>query len=581
MHSLNPENSARIHALSQRVCASPRRLGRKAAAVLVGAVVLSATGCTKFFADKADKAAYGVISQKQRLALGQKRAFNIEYDPVIPDTGELGPEPTLLRGRTIPTGSARPRVLSLSECLEIAVRNSRSYQTSKETLYVSALALANMRHDWSLVSGDISAEADWEATGRGGETTKSGSGEMNLSFAQQFANGGVLTLAVGLDVATTFLGIKGTTFGSLIEANLTQPLWQGAWRGFAYEDLYRAERDFAYAILEYERLTQTFATDIATKYYSVLQRRDTLNNDLENLRRLNETFKFTRAQVEAGMISRVQADQAEQNVLNSSANVERSRQGYRDTLDEFKLTLGLPIIAAIELDQHELTQLSLLTIPFGEAQAIDVAMRARPDVLIQRATIRDAARDVEIAADQFNPRVDLILDVSAPGTAPRQPFRTQFYRHTRSAGITFDYSLDQTDNRDDYRNAMIDLEKSRRDLSEFLDTVKLDVRSSYRTLLQSRKTYEIQKTAVELAVRRAKLVRREQKENLASTRDVLEAEDALRQSRNSKTAALVSYTTTRLNFLARLGMISVGPRGSIHERNRPFSFDEHLRPEKP
>ncbi len=598
-------------------------------------LLLAAAGCTPAqYARQADDAAYRVLREKQRYALGETRPFDIDYKPFCVGGGSGAAGRCLLGGKPIPWGASGPRlvppprwarlvrrlcagapawggpvarllapgrwlamaagylevhplrlrpcpprILSLRECLEIAFSNSRSFQTRRERLYTSALALANLRHKWSLPAGELRGEADYVKITHE-STTRDGSAESGLSFAQKFASGAVLTLGAGLDAATNFLNIRDTSFGSLLEANVTQPLLRGGWRGFAYEELYRAERDFAYEVLQYERFTQEFAVKITTDYYDVLRARDELQNESENRRRLEQTFKFVAAQVKAGMVSRVQADIAEQNVLDARSRIQTSQRRYRDALDNFKITLGLPIVANVELDQRELTRLKPKPIPFKEQEAIRIALRTRPDVLTNYARARDARRDVEIAADAFNPRLDLVLGISAPGTDPRKPFRMRFHDNTRSASLSFEYQLDQTDNRDAYRQALIDYNKARRDLEEFLDTVRLDVRASYRSLLESRRTYEIQKAAVALANRRTKLARREQKEGLASTRDVVEAEDALRASKNRLTAALVSYVTTRLSFLATLGMISVDEQGHLHERSRPFYFDRVGR-EKP
>ena len=542
-------------------------------AAIAAGLILSTLGCTPGqYASQADKAAYAVIKQKQGLALGEPKPFDITYRPFSAGADKAADQGLLLRGKPIPQGNAPPRALALDECLETAVCNSRSFQTRKEQLYTSALALANLRHDWSLVSGNLLANAGTSRTMRG-DSTHSGTGEANLSFARKFASGGVLTLAAGLDAATNFLRISDTAFGSFLQTNLTQPLLRGAWRGFAYEELYRTERDFAYAILEYERFTQTFAVNIATEYYGVLRQRDELQNEMDNLERLRLFTKFDKARAERGIISPVKADQAEQSVLSAEARVQSARQRYSDALDGYKITLGLPIVASIELDKGELEKLKPLPIPFDQPAALRTALRTRPDVLTEYADVRDLERDAEIAADAFNPRLDLVLDISAAGTEPRKPFRTQLHRHTRSASLSFDYALDQTDNRDEYRNALIALTKAERDLEEFLDTVRLNVRRSYRALEQSERTYNIQKAAVALATRRTKLAKREQKLGWATTRDVLEAEDALRSSKNALTSALVSYTTTRLGFLADLGMISVDEQGKIHERNKPFYFD--------
>jgi len=98
------------------------------------------------------------------------------------------------------------------------------------------------------------------------------------------------------------------------------------------------------------------------------------------------------------------------------------------------------------------------------------------------------------------------------------------------------------------------------------------VRTSYRTLMQSERSYRLQLQNVQIAKRRRKLASLQQKAGQASARDVLEAEDALRRAENGLTNALISYTTTRLEFLATLGMLSVDEKGRIHERAEPFRF---------
>jgi outer membrane protein TolC len=220
-------------------------------------------------------------------------------------------------------------------------------------------------------------------------------------------------------------------------------------------------------------------------------------------------------------------------------------------------------------------QTCALPISFDEQKAIDVALISRPDVLTAYAKLRDAKRDVEIAINNFLPQLDLVLLAVVPSdkSPNRKPLDIEIPQTRRSARVAFDYQLDQTNNRDAYRNRVIAAAKSQRDLDEFLDNVRLDVRSSYRSLVQSRRSYEIQRSSVALATRRTRLAQFEQREGLASTRDVLDAEDALRTSKNAMTAAMVSYTNTRLNFLAGVGMIDVDAQGKFHERSEPTTTD--------
>ena len=545
-------------------------------ALCCGVAALLAAGCTPArYADQADRSAYDAVHAGQVGALGASEAFEAKYAPFEASAAKQ----IRVGDKTIPLDGETPAVLTLSDCLEVAFLNSRDYQNRKEELYAAALALANARRSWDvpLFAGELDAEAS--------HTRIQNTGEENLAAAslaptltQRFVHGGVLTLAATLDWATDFVhGSQSNVVTSLLEANLTQPLLRGAWRGFAYEEQYRLERDFLFRVFEFARFRQTFAADVFRRYHSVLTSKDELENERSNIVRLEQTFELTKVLVEGGQSARIEQDQAEQNLLDAKVRFERNVQGYEDALDGFKLRLGLPIRVAVELnypaDLQALVNVGPTEVSFQEEEAIAVAFATRPDVLRQRAAARDADRDVDITADQFNPQLDVELDLSVEGTEPRQFERLQFHRNRRFAGVTFNYALDQTDNRDAYRLAMIACDRAQRDLDEFLDNVRLEVRQAYRELVQSRRSYELQVRNVKIATRRRELASLEQKEGQASARDVLEAEDALRRAQNGLTSAIVSYSSTRVGFLATLGMIEVDEKGRIHERNEPFKFD--------
>ena len=544
------------------------------AAVLVAVLV----GCTPSqYASQADTDAYRTIKQGSERAMGKPEPFGVTYRPFTPKAKEPN-TPIMVGEKIIPLFGEKLQKVTLDECLQVASRNSRSFQTRKETLYSSALALANTRRGWDfpLPAGTLTGEASREVVNHGGETNTGAAG-VGASLTQQFVNGGVLTLGLGVDLASDLLGWKSTSIGSALSANFTQPLLRGAGRGLAYEGQYRLERNFLFRVLEYERFTQEFAVSTLTRYYSVMQQRDQLENERENISRLEDTYRLTKTLVEGGLRSQIELDQADQNLLDARVRLTEDEQRYNDSLDRFKITLGLPIEARIELDYphalKELNRIGPLPMAVAETEAFDVAMQSRPDVLRQASLLRDADRDVEIAADSFKPTLDVTLGVSATNTGPRNPTEIRFGEHTRSAGVAFAYDLDQTNNRDAYRNAMLLRDRSLRTWDEFVDSLRLEIRQSYRSLMQSQQTYKLRLRNVEIAKRRRKLAVLQQKEGEASARDVLEAEDALRQAQNGVTDALVSYTTTRLQFMTTLGLLVVDQKGMLHEREKPFEYD--------
>ncbi|NLF31129.1 MAG: TolC family protein [Planctomycetes bacterium] len=596
------------------------------------AVLLS--GCTPAqYARQADKAAYGLIQDKQAVALGEQRPFTIDYARA--DVGAVeGRSRLLLRGEPLPAGDEPVRLLSLSECLELASLASADFQDEKETLYIEALALANQRHDWAGFFGALTGTVSHDKIQDGPEINAA-SGAFEVGFAQRLAQGGLLTLGAGLTVLSDLTGIHNTEFGSFLTAELAQPLWRGAWRGFAYEDLYRAERDLAISVLEYERFTQTFSTRITSDFYQVLQDLDTLKNEEDNIVRLEQALRRTQVQVEGGQASRIEQDQTEKNLLDAQVRLARLRQQYQSRLDRFKITMGISTAFNVAPDPAELAALTrrgpapipmvdeqaLAAIaeqaaaeaaarydaehpgaagdPVGREareafirrwrdqayhdaleaqvahaayQAVDIALHARPEVLRGRVAVRDAGRNVLIVADRFNPRVDLALGIGASGTRPNEPFRVQFHRNERFAELLLDYSLDQTDNRDAYRLALIAESRELRRYNTLIDDTRLDVIDNYRELIRARQTYDLQQRNVAVAERRQRLAALEQAAGEASARDVLEAEEGLRDAQNGLTEALVAYETTRIEFLASLGLLDVDAEGQYHERETAMRF---------
>ncbi|MFW6061498.1 MAG: TolC family protein, partial [Planctomycetota bacterium] len=542
---------------------------------LAALVVVTAAGCASYYEKQADEVATDVLHAGREYVLPEdRRAFEVTYRPF--ERTEDGA--ILAAGKRIevrPGGETTD--LSPNDALRIAIVANRELQDRKEALYSAALAVASGRRGWNhpLLAGPISGDYFDSRTAGGGETSEA-TGSAAASLTQRFVDGGILTVGTALDLAVDTLA-GGTVAQSLLEANFTQPLLRGAWRGFAYEDQYRRERDFLLRLLAYERFRQTLAADIVTRYYLVLQQRDELQNEQANIERLGRSVALTRALAAGGEVSQIDLDQAVQNLLEARIRHETNVQNYENLLDRFKITLGLPLQANVELDTGALAALKergKKEIPIEEKNAILVALASRPDVLQERAVVRDTARNVEIAADQFLPALDMELGLSAPGTPPNEWWRIRFHEQTRTAGLRLRYNIDQTENRDQYRNAQLEWARSRRDLNRFTDQVRLDVREAYRELLRADRSYELQQENVRTARRRTRLAEIEQEQGEASVRDVLEAQDALRRAQNGLTQTLISYMTTRLNFLATLGMIRVDGEGRIHEPTDPLEYEQ-------
>ena len=179
-------------------------------------LLVACVGCTlRQYLRQADSAAYGTLDGTQKKAIGTSRPFDVAYRPFTAPTSRPA-GPIRIGDVTITVGKGKPRKLSLRECLEIAFRNSRSFQDRKEDLYSSALALASARRSWDvpLPAGVLTGEVGHDKVNKGAETNLA-TGEPSVSLTQRFIHGGVLTLGYALDVATDLSGAGGTAAGSV------------------------------------------------------------------------------------------------------------------------------------------------------------------------------------------------------------------------------------------------------------------------------------------------------------------------------------------------------------------------------
>jgi outer membrane protein TolC len=110
---------------------------------------------------------------------------------------------------------------------------------------------------------------------------------------------------------------------------------------------------------------------------------------------------------------------------------------------------------------------------------------------------------------------------------------------------------------------LIDLRRAERNHEEFRDQVRVDVRRALRQIALARVTLEIQRQNIPVnEFRRAQVEEFARLGRLRSTRDTIEAEDALRSARNAAAIALSEYRSTILEFLLAAGVLRVAEDGS-------------------
>jgi outer membrane protein TolC len=634
------------------------------ARVAGGLILLTAggvlVGCrtARQYRREADTTVRQIIAEKQKQAVGTTQPFTIErpadtlrrrllVDQNLPYAGpeslgvdklepikhwpkdnyleeaKAGSEPGFANVTT------QPVKLALLEALQVAARNSRDYQTRKESIFQDALSLDLERDEFratftALLDGGITADMSSDKLVAGAGVSPSG------SVSQRFKSGAAITSRIGLDLVKLLTEPKRAAMGIAADVSLSMPLLRGSGQYIVAEPLTQAERNVVYDLLEFEQYKRQFAVSIASQYLRVIQQIDSVENNRQSLERSVEDAIRSRRLSESGRLQPNQLDQAIQQELSARERWISSQAAYQDTLDSFKGLLGLPPDALIELDPAEMQRMKqsaellleaamslsrrlapttkpaqepypvetrpatmpgtppatqpapdpiLLEPPTAEGAgrfelperpAIKLALDRRPDLHVVQGKVYDAQRRVVIAADALRAGLNVDAIAAAGGrrgttSGASDDADLRFERGSYGAGATLDLPLERTAQRNSYRNSLINLDRSTRAVQAAEDSIKTAIQGQLRGLLQSREGLKTQTMAVAVAERRYRGERLRLDAGRGQMRDVVDAQNSLINAQNALTRALVDYRIAELSLQRDLGVLEVDHEGLWRE----------------
>jgi len=553
---------------SRRMCRAIPSL-----ACLLALLALS-SGCARFgsFAkSRADRAAYAIIDEKAREVLDGPLGFTIE--PVEDEATQRALEHAGRVNLLDDTVTTPSHVLTLSDTLAIAFANSRSYQSSKETLFQQALSLTESRWDfqplWS-ASGEASLNRSESGHGTlaGATTEWFGSHNLAASVRKTFATGATISAALTQSYTKYFTGASRSGSNPAMSFDIVQPLLNGAGSLVAHEPLRQAERDMIYKTRTFLRSQNEFAIGIVSSYYALLQSLDSLRNQRMDYESAVYSAERSAAWADAGWQSELEADQARQQVLAARNRWNARQADYLGQIDAFKIQLGLPVDLDIGPDPHDMVLLrdrGLTEIGLVLPEAIEIALDERLDLDTAADNLEDADRAVRIALRNFLPNLDLGYNYSTSENRGKDRLFPRFRDNEQQWRLDLALPLDWTPRRNSYRNALISRERQQRSLEEKRDNVVLEVKTLWRDLEFERKNHEIQIESVRLAERQLESSLLLQEQGRAVQRDITEAQENLLAARDSLTASLVSYTVKRLRFWHAIERLKIDPKGMWYE----------------
>jgi outer membrane protein TolC len=554
--------------------------------IICGLVGLcSLPGCTPSnYKKDADEKVYNIIDRKWKDEFGPKVNYRISDVPPSPNDIQIE--------KVIPPNG----VLTLSQAVALATAHNRDYQLQKEALYVKALDLRLLQHNFERLyygrpKGTYAKVEGVDYVGAGaGIEPRFNPGRVaqdlpfdrpgrpdgvELSIDDGFGFDQLLTdgTMIGVNIASSWGRIlsgplKGESIISVLSFEVTKPLLRGSDRRVVMEGLTQAERDALYQLRLFSRFRKTSVVSVITQYYGVLKAYDAVKNARRNYNTLAWVYERIEKLANAGRLPQFEADAANQDKLIALDAYIEAEKEYKLLLDMFKITLGLPTTAEFQLDPNELEALrkaDTIYPDFSEAEAVATALSKRLDLMNSSDAILDAQRKVYVAADGLKAQLDLGVNTNIP-LQDLSSSNAKVFQDLFLSGLQADLPFDRVAEQDIYRRALITLNQKQREYELAADTAALEVRQAYREMKEAAQRYKLQSKQLKLAQKRFKDTFLLMQYARASSRRVLDAQNDLFDAQNTATESLIAYTIATLNFYRDTEVLQVRPDG-MWEKN--------------
>ncbi len=510
-------------------------------------------GCSAQQSKKAaDGEVYAILQKAEKHVFGKKTDFTI-------DTKYSARQPKHVKASELldKSQSGGSRSMSIDDAINYAVRNSREYQSQRERLYLTALNLSSSKHRFNPQFGagvDPFVARDSNGDQRGGVGT---SGRLS----QSLITGGNYSLSLANDLLKYFTGDPRRSASSVVSLNILQPLLSGAGKKIAAEQLTQANRNVVYGLRDYNQFQDEFSREIVVQYLRLLQQKESVKNQLTNYEARQSNAEYLRARA-VDRASPQEVSDAEQDELQSKTSWINAKARYQTSLDDFKLTLGMPTTVKLSLVDNELDKIAnsgLKTVSLTTRQSFNLALKNRLPLLNEIDRFEDQKRQVVIAADALKADINLVGSASLRSTGNSYE-KFNFDRVSSQVGLELNLPINKKIERNGYRSSLIQFESSIRGLSRTYDSLQNLMEQRHRQLRQFQQNYEIQKGAVELAKKRVEANKMRLQAGTLIFRRLSESQDSLIQAQNAVTDALVDYQQARLQLFTDIGILNTEDR---------------------
>ncbi|MEP0814796.1 MAG: TolC family protein [bacterium] len=455
-----------------------------------------------------------------------------------------------------------PVVFTLDELILYGVRHNPEISRLKRSRDRQELARdANLfftdpRLDLSLTASHR------ETAGRASTATQSGVSEtegmnFDISFTKPLASGDVFNISNSL--YTTDVNVSGaeipTSWGGSLSASYTWQLFKDRGKVATYLGFYTADNSLSLLSAQIEDETRALAGRIAAAYFNAAYLKEAVRVEEEALEYYELLLLRNVERYKVGLGLKSDILQAENAKISQESAVVQRRSELADAMRAIVDAIGYEEGAPLDVEPFNVLE-------FAPSELIGKDHWNRvleASFALKQIESQLANLDISDAylRNQLLPDFDLTARMSMQGEEEDFGGALDSITDAKSYSLTLTYSLPW--GKRDIKSKLQQNSIQAAELAESRRSAVQALRTRYESLARALETtYEQVRLAssnVDVANENASILRERQRVGLATTLDVLDAENRLKQARLSYLAAVVQHLRSEYEFKVLAGLV--------------------------
>ena len=453
-----------------------------------------------------------------------------------------------LVGLLIATTCSTADVLSLQECIDLAMQNNLQHQMDQQTLASNRTQLTAARAPFAFnmnanittpsFTGLSDTQENIALETRVREESSDVSYSGNLRMTQRLRHLGQFTLnttALHRDFSSNrradFLDYSGATRLFYERDLLGQPSEEIA--------LKRAEHSLQSARLNFDRQRLQLEGQVIDDYYDLVQSVRELEIEEQRLAQSRANLELAQRKFEVGLIAEVEALRLQVEMLQAEATYDQAQTNIESSRDILRETLGLDVWAPLEID----TEVQYEIHPIDAQRALEIGLARRTDMKRTEIFEEIRALDLEDTRRRNGINATFGANVSMRGHGSEiGDVSDNFERNLWGVNLQITLPLiDSGQRRATVSQARIALEQSRLTREQQRRRIIQQIRDATRRVHEAERQIDLRQATLQFAQRTYDVEQSRFELGLADSQQLLLAQGNLTQAQINALGAVIGY----------------------------------------